>query len=168
MSRRLVVLRSLYIFGLTASLSGCAGYGVSSLEPGKTTETEVRRIMGDPALRIAASDGSTQLAYPTGPMGTKTFMAHVAADGRLTRIEQVLDEEHFARIATGRSTQEDVRRIIGPPFNVGRFPRQNYVAWDYRFKDAWGYRAELTVLFDPNGVVAEKFVERIETAFPSD
>ncbi len=162
------MLRSLYFCSIAASLLGCAGYGVSNLEPGKATEAEVRRVMGEPSIQIAAQDGSKQLAYPTGPMGTKTFMAHVAADGRLARIEQVLDEEHFARIAEGRSTQEDVRRIIGPPFNVGRFPRQNYVAWDYRFNDAWGYRAELTVLFDRNGVVAEKIVERIETAFPSD
>jgi hypothetical protein len=58
---------------------------------------------GQPALSWQDPDGSEQLAYPRGPAGSQTFMVFIAPDGRLQRIERVLDMEHFARIEPGKS-----------------------------------------------------------------
>ena len=84
-------------------LSSCAGYSGSNLKPGVSTLAEVVASMGEPAVRWEDADGREQLAYPRGPEGIQTFMALVGADGRLERIEGVLDMAHFARLEPGKS-----------------------------------------------------------------
>lgn len=79
-------------------LSACAGYSGYGLKPGVATLPEVIATMGKPTLSWKDPDGSEQLAYPRGPAGPQTFMVFMAPDGRLQRIEQVLNMEHFARI----------------------------------------------------------------------
>lgn len=143
-------------------LSACAGLARHGLESGRSTEDDVRRAMGAPAMEFANPDGTRQLAYPTGPLGTQTHMVFIGAEGRLVGVEQVLDEDHFARVVPGRSTREDVRRLIGPPYQVVEFPNLGQVAWDYHFRDAWGYLADLSVMIDRGGVVAGKVVKRYE------
>ena len=44
----------------------------------------------------------------------------------------------------------------------GDFTRQRELSWEYRFTDAWGYRAFFYVNFDPRGVVVSKFTRRLE------
>ena len=149
-----------------ALLAGCAGFARLGLEPGRSTEAEVHRAMGEPAMEFALPDGSRRFAYPQGPLGTETFMATVDRDGRLVSLEQVLDEAHFARIVPGTSTREDVRRLIGPPWQTVDFANLAQVAWDYRFLDAWGYQADLSVMIDREGRVVGKVVQRIEPRGP--
>ena len=71
--------------------------------------------MGEPAVRWREADGREQYAYPRGPFGTQTFMAFIGPDGRLERIEPVLNYAHFALIRYGVSTQDDVLKLLGPP-----------------------------------------------------
>jgi len=145
-----------------ALLSACAGFAHYGLEAGRSSEADVRGAMGTPAMEFANPDGTRQLAYPTGPLGTQTHMAFISGDGKLVRLEQVLDEAHFARIVPGQSTREDVRRLIGPPFQTLEFRNLGQVAWDYHFMDAWGYLADLSVMIDGAGRVAGKVVKRYE------
>jgi hypothetical protein len=132
------------------------------LRPGESTEGDVRRSMGAPALEIPGTGSSRTLVYPTGPLGTETFMATIDRDGKLRSFEQVLDEEHFMRIQTGTSTRDEVTRIIGPPARTVEFSRKNQIGWMYRFRDAWGYFVDMTVSFDAQGIVAEKASVRID------
>src|SRR5260221_14083440 len=90
-------------------LAGCASS--DSLRAGVSSEGEVRRAMGPPALEIAQADGSRQLAYPTGPLGTQTYMVQVGKDGLFQGVQPVLKEENFYRIQPG-STRDDVLRLI--------------------------------------------------------
>ena len=131
-----------------------------SLAPG-SSEAELRSRMGPPALELAGPDGTRQLAYPTAPFGTQTFMAHLAADGRVIKVEQVLDDVRFQQIQPGM-TREELLRYIGPPFQTGRFPNLRQTAWDYRFKDTWGYVAILSVMLDDDGIVVGRSTQRIE------
>lgn len=143
-------------------LLGACTLGALGLKPGESTEADVRRAMGAPALEFSEPDGARTLVYPTGPMGTETFMASLDRDGKLRGFDQVLDEAHFMRIQTGTSTRDDVSRIIGPPARTVAFSRKNQVGWMYRFRDAWGYFVDMTVSFDAQGVVAEKAAIRID------
>jgi hypothetical protein len=148
--------RSATILLAAALLAGCAAIGMARLEPGKSTEADVRRALGEPRKVFANADGSRQLAFTTGPEGTQTHMAHLAADGRLLRIEQVLTAETIARISPGSTTAAQLERLIGPPSRITDFPNKRAVAWDYVLQDTWGYIVDFSVMVGRDGVVAEK------------
>ncbi len=153
-------------FSLLAAvvLAACASYSGYGLQPG-ASESDVRAAMGAPRVQFEGRDGTRELIYPHGPLGTQTHVAHLGKDGRLQGIEQVLDDDHFRAIHEGM-TQDDVMRMIGPPGQTMRFSSGNY-AWTYRFIDTWGYTSEFSVTFDPGGIVVSKISERLEPRDPS-
>lgn len=150
------------IGGAMALVAGCSIIGMYRLEPGKSTEADVRQALGEPARVYSGPDGSRQLAFPYGPAGTQTYMAFVAPDGRLARIEQVLSAEHLQRIATGSMTGEQLERLIGPPWRTTAFPNLRQVAWEYVIQDTWGYTVDLSVMIDERGIVAGTVYARRE------
>ncbi|HET9651985.1 MAG TPA: hypothetical protein VFP36_07335 [Usitatibacter sp.] len=143
------------------TLGACASYDGYSLRPGTSTEDEVRRTMGQPAMEFRNPDGTRELAYPRGPLGTQTFMADVGGDGVLRALRPVLDDDIFRTIEPGM-TRDQVLRLIGPPGDVMEFPRMGQVSYEYRFMDSWRYLALFSVNFDRNGIVVGKFTRRIE------
>jgi hypothetical protein len=140
--RRLVAL-------LVLALAGCAGYGGGGLVPGQSSADDVLRVMGLPAMQWTDADGTRQFAYPRGPMGVHTFMVYLGADGRLRRIDNVLDEEGFARVAPGM-TKEEVLRALGPPQPEWTmyFKARDELVWEWRYCDLWAQAARFDVLFD--------------------
>ena len=148
------------VIGGAALLSACASYRGSGLQPGVATLPEVVVLMGEPAMRWKDADGRAQLAYPRGPSGTQTFMAVIAADGRLEKIEGVLDTEHFARIRSGTSDQAAVLRVIGPPqphWTV-YFKARDELVWSWRYCNSWSQQAFFDVLFDATtGIVRSTY-----------
>lgn len=141
---------------IVLSLSACAGFGGSDLRPGVSVLSDVVASMGVPAMRWKDPDGREQLAYPRGPAATQTFMAFVGPDGRLERIEKVLDMEHFSRIQSGKSDMTSVQRLLGPvpPQNVAYFKARDELVWSWLFCDSWSQEAFFDVLFDgTTGVV---------------
>ena len=142
--------------------AGCAASAFYGVEPGRSSEADVRRALGEPAAVYAAADGSRFLAYPRGPAGPQTYMAVVAPGGRLASLAQVLSEDSFRRIERGRTTREELERLIGPPWRTIDFPNKEQVAWDYRFQDAWGYLAEFSVMLDRRGIVADTVTVRFD------
>ena len=99
-------------------------------------------------------------SYPTGPMGRHTSLAEFDAGGRLLNFVDVLNDRGFARLDTGKSNQEDVRRLFGPPYRVIPFALKRVTAWDYRFTDAWLYPAVFSVIFNDRGVVVQTMQQR--------
>jgi hypothetical protein len=130
-------------------LSACASYSGYGLKPGVATVVEVIETMGKPALSWQDSDGSEQLAYPRGPAGTQTFMVFIAPDGRLQRIEPVLNMEHFALVQAGMN-QDSVLRLLGPsvPQWTDYFQARDELVWEWQFCDSWNQLARFDVLFD--------------------
>jgi hypothetical protein len=154
------VSRLLLLLGMTLLLTVCAGYSGRNLKPGVATVSDVVAVMGEPAMRWSDADGRQQLAYPRGPAGTQTFMAWIGADGRLQRIEGVLDSAHFARIVPGKTDQAAVLRLLGPPQPqwTAYFERRNELVWEWRFCDDWGQTARFDVLFDAtSGIVRSSY-----------
>lgn len=143
------VARCVMASAMALILAGCSSYAGRDLVTGTSTEAEVVAQMGIPAASWKATDGSLQLAYPRGPEGPHTFMAFFAPDGRLLRIENVLNERYFAKIAPGLS-QEDVLRLIGPPQPqwTAFFGARNELVWEWRYCDNGGQLAFFDVLFD--------------------
>ena len=141
---------------ITVLLSACASYSGSNLKPGVATLPEVTASMGGPAMRWKDPDGTEQLAYPRGPAGTQTFMVFIGADGRLERIEGVLDMEHFSRIGPGKSDKSSVLRLLGPsvPLRTQYYRLSNELAWEWRFCDGGSRLAFFDVMFDAStGIV---------------
>ncbi len=130
-------------------LTACAGYSGSNLKPGVSTLPEVIASMGQPAMIWKNPDGSEQLAYPRGPAATQTFMAHVGPDGKLQRINKVLEMGVFAKIQAGMS-QDAVQRLIGPPQPhwTEYFKARDELVWSWLFCDSWNQEAFFDVLFE--------------------
>jgi outer membrane protein assembly factor BamE (lipoprotein component of BamABCDE complex) len=57
-------------------------------------------------------------------------------------------------------TVSDVMAALGEPVRKTRFPLSKTTAWDYQFRDAWGYDADFSVIMNDAGVVIGKFVAR--------
>lgn len=137
--------------------SACA---TRELRPGMS-EAEARQAMGAPAMELRDADGTRHLAYPSGPYGLQTYMARIAPDGRLIGVEQVLDDGRFDAIRPGM-TSDELLRHIGPPGQRVRFDNLRQTAWDYRFRDTWGYVAILSVMIDDSGRVASRITQRLD------
>jgi outer membrane protein assembly factor BamE (lipoprotein component of BamABCDE complex) len=152
-----VPMRRAFLVLLLLLASACA---MRELRPGMS-EAEVRQAMGPPAMELRDADGSRHLAYPSGPFGLHTYMARIAPDGRLQAVEQVLDDGRFEAIRPGM-TSDELLRHIGPPGERMRFDNLRQTAWDYRFRDTWGYIAILSVMVDDSGRVASRITQRLD------
>ena len=147
------------LLALLLALLACACTAPGSLVGG--SEADLRAKMGAPKGEYSNADGSRTLAYPTGPLGTDTYMAEVAPGGQVRAVHNALKDETFQRINPGM-TRDDVLRLIGPPRDSAKFAALNQVSWEYYFQDTWGYRALFFVNFDPNGIVVSKFTRRLD------
>lgn len=153
------------LVAIAFALGACASYDGGGLRAGASTESEVRGVMGTPAMEFPGEDGGKNLVYPRGPMGTQTFVASVGRDGILREVRPVLTDGTFNRIQPGL-TERDVLQMIGPPSETMHFSRSDTTAWDYRYQDTWGYLAIFSVTFDNKGVVVSKITRRLESRRP--
>ena len=137
--------------GLTVlGLSACASYSGSGLKPGVSSLAEVTATMGPPALVWNNPDGSKQLAYPRGPSGTHTFMVQIGPEQRLVSIDNVLRYKYFAQIVPGKTTQDQIIRLLGPstPQWSMYYKARDELVWEWLYCDEQGYEAKFDVLFD--------------------
>ena len=155
-----VMLRPAFCVLLVLAAAGCASYDGRTLASG-APESDVKALMGPPAMEVPGRDGMTRLVYPKGPLGTQTFMADLGPDHRLVAVRNVLTDDVFDALHAGM-TENDVLATIGPPGHTMAFSLSNTHAWEYRYLDAWGYLAEFSVTFDANGVMVSKLKRRIE------
>jgi hypothetical protein len=153
--------KSVAILAAVLVLAGCAGFG-SHFQPGVTGQNEVQQEMGKPRAVLESGGGITIWQYPTSPLGLLTYIARFDSKGSLLSFEQVLDDAHFAKIEIGRTTNNEVSSLIGPPWRTIHFSRQQQTAWDYLYRDLWGFRVEQSIVFDAAGVVVSKPQRRLD------
>lgn len=132
-------------------LCACASYSGRGLKPGESNLEDVQRVMGQPGMLWKNVDGSTQLVYPRGPMGFHTYMVNIGIDGKLVKIENVMDQKYFSRIQPGMSKNQ-VLHILGPstPTWTIYFKARDELVWEWRYCDVWTRPARFDVLFDNN------------------
>ena len=94
------------------------------------------------------------------PLASLTPVA-AHADGEVLVIGQVLGDGLVRQIQPGMKSDE-VLALIGPPRSRMRFPATKTTAWEYRYRDSWGYDSEFSVIFDDAGIVVGKLSVRNE------
>jgi hypothetical protein len=82
------------------------------------------------------------------------FLAGCAASPALR------SDDVFSRIHAGM-TQAEVRELVGAPDNVMPFPLSRHTSWGYFYFDTWGYYAEFSVTFAPDGLAISKISRRV-------
>jgi hypothetical protein len=134
-------------------LSACATYDGSALVKGRSTEADVLKLMGPPAEKVKLDSGATEWFYPLY-VARQSWAVTIGPDGRFQSSEQRLDREYIDRIRRETWTTKEVRALLGPPFEVVRFERQQRDVWTYRWREYSDYW-ELDVQFSYDGVVRE-------------
>jgi SmpA/OmlA family protein len=108
------------------------------------------------SARVTHADGTESRFYTSGPAGTGTLRVDLSPNGEVLAKSQVLRDEVFQRLQPGL-TAEQVFEIIGPPTGKTRFENTKTTAWDYHYRNAWGYDADFSVIVDDANKVVGKF-----------
>ena len=112
-------------------------------------------------FRLPLADGVTRLFFVQSVHEMNTRAVDVDASGKVLRDMRVLTDERLGLMRAG-ITGDDVVAEIGPPYRKIVFERQKQTAWDYRYRDNWGYIVEFSFMLDANNIVASKASRRIE------
>ena len=139
------------VSALVLFLAGCVSDG-RGLRAGDDAAA-VRAEMGTPALVVALPEGGEAWFYPRGRVGRQTFRAELGPDGKLRKVEQVLDEPHFDQVLANKTTREELLRMLGPPVYELHGSLSKTTDWEYTYY--WGAAQPWLVRFgiDENGIV---------------
>ena len=72
-----------------------------------------------------------------------------------------ITDDMTARIVTGQ-TDTDVTANIGTPYRRVRFDNLKSTAWDYMYRDTWGYWVEFSVMMGDDHHVVNKVSRRLD------
>ena len=72
-----------------------------------------------------------------------------------------LNDGVIARVVTGQTGQE-VAALLGQPHSRLRFENLKSTAWDYLYRDSWGYWVAFSVMMGDDDRVLGKVSRRIE------
>lgn len=95
-------------------MPACDVVNLNEIRPGVTTAAEVKARMGEPGFIHHDNDGTAIWEYSRQPQGVHCYMIAFDRKEVVTRMDQVLNDANYARIADGLS-KDDVRRILGAP-----------------------------------------------------
>ena len=144
---------ALMMLSLAALLGGCAGAG--SLVAGQSTEADVRARMGAPT-GTRTEGGDKLLEYATGPEGVRTELVRIGADGKVKEVTQLLTEDRLNAIVPGKTTQAEVRNLLGrPAFEIAY---RAGLGWSWRHLKGGVQPGYIVVSFNPDGTVRERLI----------
>lgn len=147
-------MKKLALVLLAALVGACASYSGRGLKPGRATEADVRKTMGEPTTVRKAADGGQVLWYSKLPAGRESYAARVDAQGRLVSIEQRLSDEHIAKLKPNASKADDVLDTLGPPYRIFDVPHLSRKVYEYPLNTVPDPR-NLYVQLSEDGVVRE-------------
>ncbi len=139
------------VTGILALLLVACSSMPETLVPG-VSRAEIEQQLGSPTAVHALADG-TRLQYSRQPAGQQVFNLDLDAQGRLVRVNQVLDVEWLQRIEMDRWTREDVLRQFGKPAVVERVARFEGDVWTYRYLEPFSLARLAHIHIDTQGVV---------------
>ena len=138
-------------FSLLA-ISACDPQRISELQPGVSTEADVRDRFGVPENVWDEPGGARTFEYNRQPAGQVNYMITIGADGRMTAVRQVLNPENFARVSPGQRMDE-VRRLLGKPAKVTPYELKRETHADWRYLQAPNQAQVFTVVYGPDQTV---------------
>lgn len=151
MKRLLVWLCTLFsVLGIAA----CDYLNLRELQPGVSTASEVRARFGPPHMEWANADGSVTWEFSRQPEGVECFMITIGPDSILRDIDQVLNEQTFARVVNGLNGDQ-VRRLLGKPARSQFFQLKQETVWEWKIAQSGptGDPVFFTVSFNTEGRV---------------
>lgn len=146
------------LLALSLLLAACASFDGHNLVPGRATESEVVAEMGKPALELAQPGGGKALYFSRLPVGRAIYKASFGPDDVLRSIEPTLTLATVARIQVDKTTKDEARALLGPPYRVTREPLKPMDTWEYPWRNAEDRRI-LWISFSDDGVARDK-IER--------
>lgn len=135
---------------LGASLWGAGCANLTSFPPGTPAAT-IESSRGKPFRVWPEPNGAASWEYPMGPRGRYTYMVRVGADGRVTRVDQVLGWPFFNQLKPGMPIRE-VEQTLGRPYSKAFMPLQNENVWAWRWVETVWYRC-FYAHFSPEGTL---------------
>jgi hypothetical protein len=138
--------------------AGCTSFEGRGLVPGQSTAVEVEALMGPAADKRPAAGGETVYYFPRLPWGYATYAARIAPDGRLVALEQRLTVENIGKLKPGVTRADEVRDLLGPPFEPMKAPLADREIWTYPMRIA-GYPTPkwFLVQLSSDGVLRETY-----------
>ena len=138
---------TLLLLVVAAWLGGCDPQRIDKLEEGLSTEADVRKQFGQPALVTERADGSKLMDYPRQPEGSTNYQMVIGADGKLSSLRQLLTPTNFAKVQPGME-QAEVRRTLGQAAKSHSYAmKPDEEVWEWRFLDGQQKKV-FTVSFD--------------------
>lgn len=135
-------------------LGGCANPRL--LVAGQSTEADVRARLGNPTDTRVDRNGDRLWEYATGPEGVETYRVRIGADGKVKEVTQLLDEHQLQKVVPGKTTQADMRDLLGRPSDETTYGAG--LTWSWRFKRMGVQPGYLVVTFNPDATVMSKIV----------
>ena len=111
-------------------LPACDHVNVRELQPGVSTSMEVRDRFGPPQHEWPNDDGSVTWEYSRQPEGAECYMITIGTDNILRTLDQVINEQSFARVERGM-TGKEVSRLLGKPASSQYFDLKKETVWDW-------------------------------------
>ena len=138
------------------ALALCACASGPGLVPGQSTVADVeakhpaeKRMVGSEAVYF----------FPELPWGYRSYAARVGGDGKLIAVEQRLTPENIARVVRGKTTGDEVRDLLGPPWEPIHYARMDRDVWTYPMRiEADPTPKWFVVHISPDGVVRETYL----------
>ena len=131
-------------------VGACDLQNIAELEPGVSTEQDVRDRFGAPEAVWDGPDGAQIYEYNRQPMGHVNYMITIGPDGRMVRLSQVLTEENFAQVQPGQP-MEEVRRRLGKPMKITTYALKRETHYDWRYLPVNDTQSMVfTVVFNPD------------------
>jgi hypothetical protein len=146
------------IFAALLGLAGCASFDGRDLVPGTSTEAQAVAEMGKPALDLVRPDGGKTLYFSRLPVGRAIYKASFGPDGVLRGIEPTLTRANIDRIQVDKTTKDEARVLLGPPYRVTREPLKPMDTWEYPWRNVEDRRI-LWISFSDDGVARDE-IER--------
>ena len=72
-----------------------------------------------------------------------------------------LNDDIIERVAVGQS-EAQITALLKRPYRRVRFENLKLTAWDYRYRDTWGYWVDFSVMMGDTGLVTGKFTQRLD------
>jgi len=136
---------------IAGTVAGCANPW-QRFAPGDDA-SRVIASLGTPRESYPLPNGGHRLMWPTQPMGETTTAADVDASGKVTSIQQILNNNAFALAEMDKWTEHDVLVHFGQPVCKGYFPLMKRAVWTYRYRDADVWYMMYNFYFDDSGIL---------------
>jgi hypothetical protein len=117
----------IFVIALAGVLAGCAS--PTAIKTGATAD-DLTQKLGKPTAVRPGPGGGEFWEYAYGPEGTETWLFGIDQGRTVRSSTQLLTEERLRQVVAGKSTEADVRALLGQPRDITRY--RDTSTWEWR------------------------------------